>query len=70
MNSRDENSANDRGSAAPESQARAGNASVGKEPFEQWLDSKLRTVYGSVLDEAIPDDLINLLKERLDKKTD
>ncbi len=37
-------------------------------PFERWLDNKLKTVYGAVLEEEIPDDLINLLREKLDKK--
>ena len=36
-------------------------------PFERWLDGKLKSVYGSVLEEPIPQDLINLLREKLDK---
>jgi hypothetical protein len=42
-------------------------AAPGREPFERWLDTKLKNVYGSVLAEPIPDDLINLLREKLDK---
>jgi hypothetical protein len=33
--------------------------------LDQWLDTKLRTAYSSVLDEPVPDDLIKLLKDRL-----
>jgi hypothetical protein len=35
-------------------------------PFERWLDRKLKTVYGSVLQEPIPQDLIDLLRQKLD----
>ena len=37
-------------------------------PFERWLDTKLKSVYGAVLEEPVPQDLINLLREKLDKK--
>jgi hypothetical protein len=33
--------------------------------FDSWLESKLRTAYSSVLDEPIPDDLIQLISEKL-----
>ncbi len=35
-------------------------------PFERWLDRKLKSVYGSVLEEPIPQDILDLLKRRLD----
>ena len=37
-------------------------------PFERWLDKKLKTAYGSVLEEPIPEDLIRLLQQKLDNK--
>jgi hypothetical protein len=33
--------------------------------FDSWLESKLRTAYSSVLDEPIPEDLIQLLSQKL-----
>jgi len=33
--------------------------------FDSWLESKLRTAYSSVLDEPIPDDLIELISQKL-----
>ncbi len=36
-------------------------------PFERWLDKKLKSAYGSVLDEPVPQDLIDLLRKKLDK---
>lgn len=33
--------------------------------FDLWLEDKLRTAYGSVLDEPIPEDLIRLLHHKL-----
>jgi hypothetical protein len=33
--------------------------------FDSWLENKLRTAYSSVLDEPIPDDLIELIAQRL-----
>ena len=33
--------------------------------FDSWLENKLRTAYSSVLDEPIPDDLIQLLSRKL-----
>jgi hypothetical protein len=36
--------------------------------FEIWLDGKLKTAYGSVLDEPIPDDIMKLLEQELVKK--
>ncbi len=35
-------------------------------PFERWLDRKLKSVYGSVLEEPIPQDILDLLRQRLD----
>ncbi len=37
-------------------------------PFERWLDKKLKTIYGSVLEEPIPQDIIALLQQKLDQK--
>jgi hypothetical protein len=33
--------------------------------FDSWLETKLRTAYSSVLDEPIPEDLIELLSQKL-----
>jgi hypothetical protein len=33
--------------------------------FDSWLENKLRTAYSSVLDEPIPDDLIELISQKL-----
>jgi hypothetical protein len=33
--------------------------------FDSWLETKLRSAYSSVLDEPVPDDLIQLLKQKL-----
>jgi hypothetical protein len=33
--------------------------------FDSWLENKLRTAYSSVLDEPIPEDLIELLSRKL-----
>jgi hypothetical protein len=33
--------------------------------FDSWLETKLRTAYSSVLDEPIPDDLIELISQKL-----
>jgi hypothetical protein len=33
--------------------------------FDSWLENKLRTAYSSVLDEPIPEDLIQLLSQKL-----
>jgi hypothetical protein len=38
--------------------------------FDIWLDGKLKTAYGSVLDEPIPDDIMKLLEQELVKKLD
>lgn len=37
-------------------------AKKGDTPFDLWLDRGLRTLYGNVADEPIPDDLLRLLK--------
>ena len=33
--------------------------------FDSWLETKLRVAYSSVLDEPIPDDLIELIAQKL-----
>jgi len=33
--------------------------------FDSWLETKLRVAYSSVLDEPIPEDLIQLLSQKL-----
>jgi hypothetical protein len=33
--------------------------------FDSWLETKLRSAYSSVLDEPIPEDLIQLLNQKL-----
>ena len=35
------------------------------EGFDSWLETRLRSAYSSVLDEPIPDDLIQLLHQKL-----
>ena len=37
----------------------------GKATLDTWLDAKLRNAYSSVLEEPIPDDLIQLLHQKL-----
>ena len=37
-------------------------------PFDRWLDTRLRNVYGSVLEEPVPQDILNLLRQKLDKQ--
>jgi hypothetical protein len=32
--------------------------------FDQWLDNRLKKLYASVLNEAVPDDMLKLLAER------
>ena len=41
-----------------------GNAGKGG-GFDSWLENKLRTAYSSVLDEPIPEDLIQLIAQKL-----
>jgi hypothetical protein len=41
------------------------STSGGVAGFDSWLESKLRTAYSSVLDEPIPDDLIELISQKL-----
>jgi Anti-sigma factor NepR len=33
--------------------------------FDSWLENKLRSAYSSVLDEPIPDDLVQLIAQKL-----
>ena len=42
--------------------ARSGGQGAG---FDSWLETKLRSAYSSVLDEPIPEDLIQLLHQKL-----
>ncbi len=42
-----------------------GPAAGGDAMFNDWLETKLRSAYNSVLDEPIPDDLIDLINEKL-----
>jgi hypothetical protein len=54
------------GRKEPRGQKNAGGGSVGGGGgFDSWLESKLRTAYSSVLDEPIPDDLIELISQKL-----
>jgi Anti-sigma factor NepR len=32
--------------------------------FDSWLDVRLKSMYGSVLNEPVPDDMIKLLQQR------
>ena len=48
--------------------ARAGQKNTdgkGTAGFDSWLETKLRTAYSSVLDEPIPEDLIQLIAQKL-----
>jgi hypothetical protein len=51
------------GRKEPRSQKKA--ADGGATVFDSWLENKLRTAYSSVLDEPIPEDLIELLSRKL-----
>ena len=44
----------------PSKSSNGGNAG-----FDSWLETKLRTAYSSVLDEPIPEDLIQLIAQKL-----
>jgi hypothetical protein len=44
---------------------KAARGGVQGEGFDSWLETKLRSAYSSVLDEPIPDDLIQLLHQKL-----
>ena len=35
------------------------------DPFDLWLEDKLRNAYSSVLEEPIPEDLLKLLHKKL-----
>lgn len=48
----------------------ATSSAKGGDRFETWLDGKLKTAYGSVLNEPIPDDIMKLLEQELAKKLD
>ena len=37
----------------------------GDAAFDHWLEGKLKSAYSSVLEEAIPEDLIRLLQQKL-----
>lgn len=51
------------GRKEPRSQKKlSDNDAVG---FDSWLENKLRSAYSSVLDEPIPEDLIELLSKKL-----
>lgn len=45
-----------------DSKSTSGSGTAG---FDSWLENKLRTAYSSVLDEPIPDDLIELISQKL-----
>ena len=44
-------------------QGKSNNSGTGG--FDSWLETKLRTAYSSVLDEPIPEDLIQLISQKL-----
>ena len=50
------------GRKEPRRQSKSGNGTSG---FDSWLETKLRTAYSSVLDEPIPEDLIQLIAQKL-----
>ena len=51
------------GRKEPRGQGKSPNG--GTAGFDSWLENKLRTAYSSVLDEPIPDDLIQLISQKL-----
>ena len=51
------------GRKEPRGQSKSGNGGTGG--FDSWLETKLRTAYSSVLDEPIPEDLIQLISQKL-----
>lgn len=51
------------GRKEPRRQGKSGNGGTGG--FDSWLETKLRTAYSSVLDEPIPEDLIQLIAQKL-----
>ncbi len=43
--------------------------SSGQDPeFDAWLDVRLRSLYGSVLNEPVPEDMMKLLQQRTKSK--
>jgi len=53
------------GRRQPGQKAAARQAGSGGGAFDSWLETKLRSAYSSVLDEPIPEDLIQLLNQKL-----
>ena len=51
------------GRKEPRRQSKSANGSGAG--FDSWLETKLRTAYSSVLDEPIPEDLIQLISQKL-----
>jgi hypothetical protein len=51
------------GRKEPPKQSKPGNGSTAG--FDSWLEQKLRIAYSSVLDEPIPEDLIQLISQKL-----
>jgi hypothetical protein len=49
---------------------KAKKSPVPNDRFDTWLDGKLKSAYGSVLNEPIPDDIMKLLEQELVKKLD
>jgi hypothetical protein len=53
------------GRKEPRRDSKPTNGNGGGAGFDSWLESKLRNAYSSVLDEPIPDDLIELISQKL-----
>ena len=53
------------GRKEPRKDGKSTNGNGATAGFDSWLESKLRTAYSSVLDEPIPDDLIELISQKL-----
>jgi hypothetical protein len=53
------------GRRQPGQKAAARRAGDGGGAFDSWLETRLRSAYSSVLDEPIPEDLIQLLNQKL-----
>jgi hypothetical protein len=53
------------GRKEPRRESKSTNGNGSTAGFDSWLENKLRTAYSSVLDEPIPEDLIELISQKL-----
>ena len=50
---------------APSAGRKRDSEGIDGDPFDHWLEDKLRNAYSSVLEEPIPEDLLKLLHAKL-----